>query len=170
MIETKDLILDKAKLSDCKKMYENVWCHEESARYMYWSVTTNEEDAYARMERTINFQKDHDTYLIYEKQSGEPIGFAGMELVREGVCEETGICLGPKFIHKGYGKQVLNALIIRAREVYHADTLLYSARENNIASRSLAASMGFEQYGEEMKEDPRDSSVYKMLHFKKKIG
>ena len=56
-METKDLILGKARLSDWKAMYENVWSHPESARYMLWSVTTSEADARSRMERTIAFQK-----------------------------------------------------------------------------------------------------------------
>lgn len=39
MIETKDLIIDKAKQSDWKDMYYNVWRHPETAKYMMWSVT-----------------------------------------------------------------------------------------------------------------------------------
>ncbi len=57
MIETKDLILDKAKSSDWKEMYYNVWSQPESARYMVWNITTNEEDAKIRIEKTIAFQK-----------------------------------------------------------------------------------------------------------------
>lgn len=45
MLETKDLILDKAKFSDWEGMYENVWSHPESAKYMLWKLTTNEDDA-----------------------------------------------------------------------------------------------------------------------------
>ena len=38
MLETKDLILDKGKIEDWKALYENVWKHEETARYMMWST------------------------------------------------------------------------------------------------------------------------------------
>ena len=75
MIETASLILDKAKFSDWKDMYNHVWSQEESARYMLWNVTTNEEDAKVRMNKSIEFQKNHDTYLVYEKSSGKAIGF-----------------------------------------------------------------------------------------------
>ena len=34
MIETESLILDKAKFSDWKEMYCNVWSQPESAKYM----------------------------------------------------------------------------------------------------------------------------------------
>lgn len=44
-----------------------------------WRVITNEDEAKIRMQKTIEFQKTHDTYLIYEKVSGEAIGFAGIE-------------------------------------------------------------------------------------------
>ncbi|MCR4632965.1 MAG: GNAT family N-acetyltransferase [Erysipelotrichaceae bacterium] len=169
MIETKDLLLDKAKLSDHEKMYENVWRHPEAARYMFWKISEEESDALPRMERTIAFQKDHDTYLIYEKKSGEPIGFAGMERIDETTVREEGICLGPAFVARGYGRQVLQALIDRGKEVYHAENFIYSCRKENIASRKLAESFGFTKTGEEEKEDPRDGSSYTMLHFTKKI-
>ncbi len=78
MIETKDLVLDKAKFSDWEDMYKNVWSHPESARYMSWKVIKNEEDAKVRILKTIETQKTHDTYLVYEKASGQAIGFAGV--------------------------------------------------------------------------------------------
>lgn len=56
------------------------------------------------MQKTIEFQKTHDTYLIYEKVSGEAIGFAGIEQLGPYTYQEAGICLGPKFVGKGYGK------------------------------------------------------------------
>ena len=38
MLETKDLILDKAKFEDWEAMYRNVWRHPESGRNMQWRV------------------------------------------------------------------------------------------------------------------------------------
>ena len=82
MIETADLILDKARYCDWKDMYENVWSREEAARYVYWRVTESEEDARRRAERSVAFQKDHDAFFIYEKSSGRAIGFAGIKNIR----------------------------------------------------------------------------------------
>lgn len=42
-------------------------------------VTTGEEDAKVRIQKAIKYQEDHDTYLVYEKKSGQTIGFAGVE-------------------------------------------------------------------------------------------
>lgn len=74
MIETESLILDKAKFLDWKEMHHNVWSQPENARYMDWNLTTSEEAARIRIVKTIAFQKEHDTYLVYEKSSGKAIG------------------------------------------------------------------------------------------------
>lgn len=81
MLETQDLLLDKAKVPDWEPMYRNVWSYPESARYMMWSVTTSEEGAKVRIQKTIEFQKAHDTYLVYERKTGEAIGFIGCNRV-----------------------------------------------------------------------------------------
>lgn len=169
MIETKDLVLDKAKFSDWEKMLENVWSHPESAKYMMWNITTNEEDAKIRIEKTIEFQKTHDTYFVYEKKSGDPIGFAGVEKISEEVWEEAGICLGPNYVHRGYGKQILQALIEYCKQQYNAKEFIYSSREQNEASIRLAKSLGFEQFDSDVKIDKRDTQEYKLLKFRLKL-
>ena len=142
MLECEDVILDKARIRDWRDMYENVWSRPESARYMFWKLTENEEDAYHRMERTIEFEKSH-------------------------VCEEAGICLGPDYFRKGYGRQILQALIDHCREAYHARTFIYSSRIDNIASRKLAESMGFEKFDEISRFDERDGKTYQLIRYKK---
>ncbi len=81
-LETDNLILKKAEFEDWKSMYRNVWSRLETAKYMAWRVTTDEEDAKARIQRTIKYQENYDTYLVYEKKSGQAIGFAGVEETR----------------------------------------------------------------------------------------
>ena len=82
MIETESLILDKAKFSDWKELYYNVWSQPESAKYMAWNITTSEENAKIRIMKTIEFQKEHDTYLVYEKSSGKAIGFVSIKCLK----------------------------------------------------------------------------------------
>lgn len=48
---------------------------------------------------------------MYEKSSGQAIGFAGMEEMEPGVYEDMGIALGPDFVGRGYGKQIVNAMV-----------------------------------------------------------
>ncbi len=52
-INTPRLLLAKGRPGDWRDLYENVWSHPETARYMYWSVTEDPADAPARMQRTI---------------------------------------------------------------------------------------------------------------------
>lgn len=76
ILKTKDLVLKKAEFEDWQAMYQNVWSHPETAKYMEWSVTTSQEDAKIRIEKTIEYEKTHDTYLVYESKNGQAIGFA----------------------------------------------------------------------------------------------
>lgn len=169
MIETRDLFLDKAQFSDWQEMYRNVWSQSECAKYMMWNLTTSEEEAKVRIQKTIDFQKNHDTYFVYEKTSGRAIGFAGVEKVFSFACEEVGICLGADYRGRGYGKQILQALMDYAKREYGAKEFLYSTREKNTASIRLAASFGFTLVGSEDKVDDRDGSVYKMLRYRKSL-
>lgn len=170
MIETKDLILDKAKFSDWEEMYRNVWSQPECAKYMLWNITESEDDAKIRIQKTIDFQKSHDTYLVYEKTSAKAIGFAGTEKITSDIYEEAGICLGTDFIGKGYGKQVLSGLMDYVREKFGAKIFVYSARENNIASNKLALSFGFVQIASEDKTDERNGQKYKNLKYIKALS
>ena len=169
MIETESLILDKAKFSDWKEMYRNVWSQPESARYMLWNITASEEEAKIRIAKTIAFQKEHDTYLVYEKSSGKAIGFAGVEKREPYIYQEAGICLGPNYVRKGFGKQILQALIQYCKEEFGAKEFIYSTREENRASNQLAQSLGFTMVSSASKTDSRDGHSYHLLQYHLKL-
>ena len=96
MIETKDLILDKARYEDWQAMYRNVWSRPQSFQYMVPELSPNEAEAQERMRRTIGFQAERKTaYTIFLKSTREAIGFAGIAQLEGNTWEETGICLGP---------------------------------------------------------------------------
>lgn len=75
-METEDIILGKAKYEDWRSIYRNVWSRPETAKYMVWKVTADEDEARERMRRTIAWQETHDAWLVYERGSGQAIGFA----------------------------------------------------------------------------------------------
>ncbi len=167
-METKDLILGKAKYEDWEPMYRNVWSRPETAEHMVWTVTVDEEGARERMRRTIAWQKNHDVWLVYEKDSGWAIGFAGIEEIRPSVYREAGIVLGPEYVGKGYGKQVLCMLMeycisLGGTEFY------YSTRAGNFASKGLALSCGFVYQYSEKKTDPRSGKPYELEIYKKNL-
>lgn len=143
-LETERLILAKGKFEDWKDMYENVWSQKETAEYLFWEITENEEDAKERMRRTIAFQAAHPyAWTVYEKKSGTAIGYAGMEEAENNTYRETGICLGRKYIRLGYGREILSALIDLALNRLHAGNFIYACRAENTASTALCRSFGF---------------------------
>lgn len=166
MIETRDLILRKAAFDDWRDLYENVWSRKETARYMFWALTSSEEDAKDRMERTIVFQQNNPySYIICEKAGGKVIGFAGMREVESGVYEETGIAIGPEYVGRGYGKQILNALVEMAFRELKGERFHSCCRSENEASRCLQRSCGFTFSHTEDCIDKRDGSAYVLEHY-----
>ena len=158
-METRDLILDKARPEDWEDLYRNVWSRPETARYMLWTVTDSDEEARARMERTISWQSGHDVWTVYEKSGGQAIGWAGLAELSPGVWQETSIALGPDFVGRGYGRQILELLMDVARERGGTE-FRCSARSENTASKALITSCRFALTGTEQKIDPRDDTPY----------
>lgn len=160
-LETKDLVLKKAKFEDWEALYHNLWKHAESAKYMLWIPAESEEEAKDRMNRTVAFQKiEKYTFLVYLRETGEPIGNAGMRDAGDGIYEETGIALGPDFVRKGYGRQILNALTEEAKHM-GATRFLAGNRVKNEASRGLQMACGFSfDHLSEEKTDPRTGEKY----------
>lgn len=160
MYETNRLFLKHPNFSDWEGMYRNLWRHGESAKYMLWNVTTSEEEAQERMRRSIAFQEGKPAWFVYEKSSGEPIGFAGFCEIGEGVFEDTGIAVGPAFIGKGYGKEILNLLTEIAKTEYGAIRFVASCRSENLASRKMILGCGFRFTHQEDRIDRRNGASY----------
>ena len=136
---------------------------------MEWTVTTSEEAAKIRIVKTIAFQKEHDTYLVYEKSSGKAIGFAGVEKIEPYIYQEAGICLGSKYVGKGFGKQILQSLIQYCRKLFDAKEFICLARDENIASNRLAESFGFLMISSIAKIDSKDGHNYNVLKYSLKL-
>ena len=169
-IETKDLILKKAKIEDAESIFKNYWSSEVSAKYMLWTPQKNLDEAIDRVKRTIEFQKTHMAYFVYEKKSGEVIGQAGMEEIEDGVYEDIGIGMGEKFVCKGYGKQILNALIDYIFNELDGIKIICSCFEENTPSRRLQLSCGMKYaYSKDCVRE-RDNMPYKADYHILEIG
>lgn len=142
-LETKDLILAKAKMEDVDLMFKNFWSDKESAKYMLWRPLETIEQAKVKMEKTINYQKDNFAFIVYEKSSMQPIGMAGFMVVEPGVYEDSGIGLGSKFGGKGYGTQILQVFIDYIFNTLNAKKILYSCFRENVASHKLISKFDF---------------------------
>ena len=171
MPETKDLILRKAIMEDWKSMYRNIWSRPESAKYMVWDVTTSEEAAVSRMERTLAFQAAHDYHwTVVEKATGQAIGWAGMAEQTPGVWGETGVALGPDFTGKGYGTQILEFLTDYAWEQLGAKEFVACCRRENEISKKLLLRCGFSYTHREEVIHPRDGIPYILDHYRKYLS
>ena len=167
-METEDIILGKAKYEDWRSIYRNVWSRPETAEYMVWKVTADEDEARERIQRTIAWQETHDAWLVYERGSGQAIGFAGVEEIKPHIYHETGIALGPEYVGRGYGKQILHLLMeycisLDGQEFY------YSTRAGNLASRALALSCGLTYQHSERRTDQRSGKTYELKIYKKNL-
>lgn len=159
-IETKNLMLKKATESDLDDIYNNLWRHKESTRYMLWTVTDSIEKAKERLGKSVIFQNEHKyAFFVYEKSSGKAIGFAGMKEIERGVYEDTGIAVGPEFVGKGYGTEILTAFMDEARKC-GAHKFVASCRKKNIASHKLMMKCGLSFSHDEDRTDSRDGSPY----------
>ncbi len=167
-METKDLILGKAKYEDWKAMYRNVWSRPETAEYMKWKVTPDEDAARERIEKTITWQESRDSWLVYEKSSGQAVGFAGVKEVRPHIYEEAGIALGPEYVGKWYGKQILQRLLEYCTSL-GGEEFYYSAYAKNLPSKALALSCGFVYWHSEQKTDERNGNLYVLETYKKTL-
>ena len=169
MLETKELILKKGSLSDWEDMYRGVWSRPECCRYMFWDLTGSEEEARDRMARTVRFQASHDAWLIFEKKSGRAIGFAGVSAESPELAREQGICLAPEYHRRGFGTQVLRALMAYAKNEGGAKRFLCTARRENTASRRLIEKECFCFVGEEEIMDHRDGTPRVLAVYEKEL-
>ncbi len=168
LLEAEDLLLKNAEFEDWKAMYRNVWSRPETAKYMAWRVTADEEDAKARIQKTIKYQENHHAYLVYEKKSGQAIGFAGVEETTPHIYQDAGIALGPEYVGKGYGKQILQLLLEYSRSLGGKE-FYCSTRAKNEASKALALSCGFIYRYTENKTDLRNGESYGLEVYHKEI-
>ena len=141
-LETKDLILGKARQEDLEAIYMNYWSSEISAQYMLWSPQKNLDEAQDRLNRTINYQKDNFAFFIYEKASNQPIGQVAMKEVEKGIWEDCGIGMGENFVGKGYGKQILTCIINYLFSELNAEKIICSCHPDNISSQKMQLSCG----------------------------
>lgn len=143
MIETKDLILRQGAADDWRDLYRNLWSREEVFRYMFKNPCPSEEHAVARTGAYVVMHEEVKTeFFVCEKASGQAIGIAGVKELKPGHWTITDIAIGPNFQGKGYGKQIVTALLNLAFEL-GATEVAYDCFTQNAASKQLALSCGF---------------------------
>lgn len=140
---TESLVLRKARDEDLEAIWHNVWRDRALAETMLWRPTRTRRQAAERLERTKRYQAENLAWFVCLRSSGEPIGFAGLREIGEGEYEESGICIARRFQQKGYGRQVLEALVDLVFNRLNGHLFRYGCFRENEASKALALSCGF---------------------------
>lgn len=137
---TKDLVF-KTEISDDEiiRLHQNVFCHEQCARYMLWKANSDISYTIERLKKWHN--EIYKFYYVCELETGEPIGFLTF-LENEHIIKDIGLCVGKDYFRKGYGKQILKSLISYSLSK-GVQEIEYSAFHENEASIELAKSLGF---------------------------
>lgn len=141
-IETADLILAKAKMSDLEDLYQNYWSQSKTAKFMLWKPAANLDEAHEKLRKTLEWQKDRLSFTVYEKESGQAIGLGGMKEIAPQIYEDAGIGIGTDFVRKGYGKQILTAFIDCIFGELGGQKIICSCDSRNIAAVRLFQSCG----------------------------
>ena len=167
-IETERLILRKAEARDLELIWRRVWRDERLAATMLWTPTKTLEEAAARLERTIAYQADNCAWFVCLKETDEPIGFGGMREIEPGIWDETGLCIAKDWQVRGYGKEMLRALLDLAFRKLGGQRFLYSCFHGNEASAALCKSCGFVYTHSSEDVRQRDGYEYLCDHFELK--
>ena len=159
-IETKNLIIRKARFDDLNSIYNNVWSREVLTKYMLWQVVTNLDEAREKMNRTINFQNTHYSYFVSLKETDEPIGFGGFIDINKDCYEDTGVCISNDYQGKGYGKELMLALLDLVFNKLNGKEFIWTCFKDNEVSKKLCKSLGFKYFKEENRIRNRDKLNY----------
>lgn len=144
MLETKDLILHEGSADDWQDLYKKLWSRPEVFTYMFSKPCADEQTAKKKTEAYAEMHKEVKTeFFVYDKSTTQAIGIAGIKEMSHGLFTVTDIAISPDFQGKGYGKQIVNALVNLAFIQYNASEVLYDCFAENTASKALALACGF---------------------------
>lgn len=94
--ESEHIYLKKASMDDTAAMYQNVWSDRDISKYMNFKPIDNLDDAKIMIQQSIEYQKSNMGFLVYDKETDEAIGFAGVKNVSDSDYAESGLCIARK--------------------------------------------------------------------------
>lgn len=135
-----------------------------------WPFPAAADEAGAKREirRIIAWQRTHDLYLICEKESGLPVGFAGLERIKPHVHRVSCLVIAPAHRLRGYGGQAMR-LLENISAAQDGRELFYAAADANHAGCALAAFCGFALHHTEDIRNPGDKPPCAIRIYCKKL-
>ena len=160
VLETDRLILRKSRLEDLDDIYNNVWSDPVLAENMLWRPHTDIESALDRLYRNIAWQKDNFTYFICLKETGEVIGFAGIDEVEPHLFYDYGLCLAQKYQGMGLAREFMEAFKTLVFEELDGEKFIYTCFSHNTKSSTLCKRCGFKYLESEPRVREYDGMNY----------
>ncbi len=143
MIETADLILRPGTPDDGPALYANLWQHASVFRCLFSSPSADEAAGIRRTVAYAGMHKEVPTeFFVCEKATGQPIGIAGVKALSPARWTITDVAIGPEYQGRGYGTQIIRALVELAF-ARGAQEIAYECFAENEASQRLALRCGF---------------------------
>ncbi len=142
-------MLRKFQPSDVPACFANWGCEESLGKYlpMYPFQTP---DAMSEMIQGFLRAYENDAYIwvIVERESGEPIGTASVDVPHPQLqIGELAYLLGPRWAGKGYAYEATSAIVsfLLQSEGFYLIEAKYN--ETNVASEKLLRKLGFQEDG-----------------------
>ena len=165
-LETPRLLLRKAREGGLDAVFRNVWSDEALAATMLWQPTLDRDGAVDRLRRTAAYQAQYPAFFVALRDTDEVIGFAGVREAESGVYEESGIAIARAHQKKGYGREVLDALLRLVLRELGGEAFRYGCFSDNLPSRKLCLSAGFRYESTEEITRPWDEAVFSVDFFR----
>jgi RimJ/RimL family protein N-acetyltransferase len=126
-------------------------------RYMSWNVPESQEAhravcaamaADAKAGRQLSL-------VVRETDGGAFVGVAGLH-PNEGDLLETGLWLAERAWGRGFGREMISAVVGWASSVFRPSGFIYPVVDENVASRRFAEALGGEVIGSRQRQKPGD--------------
>lgn len=166
ILETERLVVREAGEKDLDALYQ---IHEgKSAQKWLEGLGADRQEEGERLKayiQNIYGFYEYGMWLLVEKESGEVIGRAGLQITGEQGEPELGFAVRDEFQKRGYAFEACSAILKYAREELELDEVQALAEEGNTASKRLLHKLDF-QYMRETETRPLKGSqrVYRVYH------
>ncbi len=149
VIETERLILRPITIDDAEAAFERWTSDPEVTRYMIYNTHRSVEDTKAWLS-TVDIESDtaFDFAVCIKDEDNYMCGSCGIYYKPEIDCFSTGYNLAKDHWRKGYGTEVMTALVKFGTEVLHQRVLHSSFNKDNAVSGHVLQKCGFEITGE----------------------
>ncbi len=149
-IETKRLILRKARLDDASYMFSNWSNDEEAVKFLSWNAHKSQCDSEKLIENLLSQYTNDDVYtwVITTKNDNLPIGYINIHAIHNHHKRgEVSYCIGRRFWNNGYATEALKAIVRFAIAEVGFKKLIGLCDIRNFASEQVLVKAGFELEG-----------------------